>query len=289
LASRVVGGFGWTEGKMERRFGAGGGGAVGLGGVGVLVGIVVVVGFSSVGLRGMLSAGGVVAGVVGDLLSVATWAVRVEILGKGVSGSEESGLGWLCLLDCICLVVCQEAELGEPEGLIFRGRVKGVEVLRLAVLGAELSADVRRDGAELMRCICLSVGGDCILELRFPVESLVLQYVEDGKSPTKDCGLSPFSEIEGGGTILDSCFEAPSVSKGMLCRELRTLPRGAIGGSAVIDVEGFQPMTGESSPRSVSTGDDILVLIVRSMGGPDGIGGGGPVGIADLRLAELLP
>jgi hypothetical protein len=156
LLSRVFG-FGCTEGKMERRFGAAGAGAVGFGGVGFLVGIAV--GSGPVGLSGMLSAGGDLAGVVGELLSVATWAVRVEILGNGVSGSEESGLCWLCL-DCICLLFCQEAELGEPEGLIFRGRVKGVEVFRLAVLGAELSADVRRDGAELMRCICLSVGGD---------------------------------------------------------------------------------------------------------------------------------
>jgi hypothetical protein len=156
LLSRVVG-FGCMEGKMERRLGAAGAGAVGLGGVGFLAGIAASSG--PVGLRGMLSAGRDLAGVVGELPSVATWAVRVEILGNGVSGSEESGLCWLCL-DCICLLFCQEAELGEPEGLIFRGRVKGVEVLRLVVLGAELSADVRRDGAELIRCICLSVGGD---------------------------------------------------------------------------------------------------------------------------------
>lgn len=175
--------------------------------------------------------------------------------------------------------------MAEPEGLIFSGRVKGCDVLRLAVFGGELSADARKLGAELMRCIC---GMACILELLFPVDSFVVQCADEGRSATNDCGLSPASVMGGGGTILESCLELGSVSSGMLCLELRTLPRGAIGGSAVMGefVEAFQPITGESSPRSSSLGGDILVLIVRSIAAPDELC---EDGIADLRLTEPEP
>ena len=71
----------------------------------------------------------------------------------------------------------------------------------------------------------------------------------------------------------------------MLCLELRTLPCGAIGGSAVI-FEAFQPITGESSPRSSSLGGDILVLIVRSIPTPEETCRDG---IADRRLVEADP
>jgi hypothetical protein len=220
-------------------------------------------------------------GLLRESPSTATCAVRVEILGNGVSGSEESGLDWL-LLACICLLFCQEPEVTEPEGLIFKGRVKGCDVLRLTVFGEEFRADARKLGAELMRCIC---GMGCILEARFPFDNFVVQCADEGRSATNDCGLSPFSVIGGGGKILESCLEFVSVRSGMLSLELRTLPRGAIGGSAVID-EALQPITGESSPRSSSLGGVILVLIVRSMLAPDRACGDG---IADLRLVEPEP
>ena len=276
----MVEGVGCVEGKMERRLGAGAG-VTALGGVVFLLRAAADPGPG--GLCGILSSWTRLTGLVGVSPSTATCAVRVEILGNGVSGSEESGLDWL-FLDCICLLLCHEPVVAEPEGMIFRGR-GGCEVLRLAVFGEELRADVRKAGAELMRCICLSTGNGCILELRFPVDNFVVQCEDEGRSPTKDCGLSPFSEIGGGGTILESCLELVSVSSGMLCLELRTLPRGAIGGNAVM-VEVLQPMTGESSPRSSSLGDDILVLIVRSIPAPDEICG---EGIADLRLVEPVP
>ena len=157
-------------------------------------------------------------------------------------------------------------------------------MLRLVVAEEdELRSAARRVGAELIRCICA-----CILELRFPVDNFVVQCAGEGKSATNDCGLSPCSVIGGGGRIFESCLEAGSVSSGMLCLELRTLPRGAIGGSAVIVdvVDEFQPITGESSPRSSSLGGDILVLIVRSIPAPDDICGDGS---ADLRLTEPEP
>ena len=275
LLVRVVG-FGCVDGKMERRLGAGAG-VVAFGGVEFLLGIAAVPG----GLCGILSSWARLMGLLRVSPSVATCAVRVEILGNGVSGSEESGLDWL-LLDCIFLLFCQEPEVAEPEGFIFNGRVNGCDVLRLAVFGGEVSAEARKLGAELMRCIC---GMGCILELRFPVDNFVVQCAGEGSSATNDCGLSPISVIGGGGTTLESCLEVGSVSSGMLCLELRTLPRGVIGGSAVI-VEAFQPITGESSPRSSSFEGDILVLIVRSIPAPDGPCGDG---IADLRLVEPEP
>lgn len=58
---------------------------------------------------------------------VETWASRVVILGSGVSGSDETGLDRFSLF-CICLELCQDAD---PDGLIFSGRVKGCDVLRL--------------------------------------------------------------------------------------------------------------------------------------------------------------
>ena len=133
-----------------------------------------------------------------------------------------------------------------------------------------------------MRCIC---GMGCILEPRFPLDNFVVQCADEGRSATNDCGLSPLSVIGGGGRTLESCLDFISVSSGMLSLELRTLPRGAIGGSAVI-VEAFQPITGESSPRSSSLGGDILVLIVRSIPAPDTACGDG---IADLRFVEPDP
>ena len=276
-----VAGFGCVAGKIDRRLGAGAD-VVAPGGVVFLLGIAAegVPG----GLCGILSSCERLMGLLRVSPSVATCAVRVEILGNGVSGSEESGLDWL-LLDCICLLFCQEPEMAEPEGLIFSGSEKGCDVLRLAVFGGELSADARKLGAELMRCIC---GMGCILELLFPVDSFVVQCVDEGRSATNDCGLSAFSVIGGGGTILESCLELGSVSSGMLCLELRTLPRGVIGGSAVMGafVEAFQPITGESSPRSSSLGGDILVLIVRSIPAPDELC---EDGIADLRLTEPEP
>jgi hypothetical protein len=273
-------GVGCVDGNMERRLGAGPG-VIAFGVVGVLLGTATVSGFG--GLCGILSSRLRLSGLVGVSPSTAICAVSVEILGKGVSGSEESGLDWL-FLDCIFLLFCQDPELAEPDGMIFNGR-GGCEVIRLVAFGEELRADARKLGAELMRCICLSVGKDCILELRFPVDSFVVQCEDEGKSPTNDCGLSPCSEIGGGGSILESCLDIVSVSSGMLCLELSTLPRGVIGGSAVI-VEVFQPITGESSPRSFSLGEDILVLIVRSIPAPGSICGDG---IADLRLAEPVP
>jgi hypothetical protein len=250
---------------MERRFGAGAG-VTALGGVGFLLEIAAESGPG--GLWGILSSWERWTGLVGLSPSTSTCAVSVDILGNGVSGSEESGLDWL-FLDCICLLFCQDPELAEPEGMILNGR-GGCEVLRLAAFWGELRADARKEGAELIRCICLSVGKDCSLELRFPVESFVVQCEDEGKSPTNDCGLSAFSEIGGGGKILESCLDIVSVSSGMLCLELRTLPRGMIGGSAVM-FEALRPMTGESSPRSSSLGEGIFVLIVRSTAGPDGI------------------
>lgn len=277
LFARVVG-FGCVDGKMERRLGAGAD-VVAPGGVGTLLGIAAeaVPG----GLCGILSSWERLMGLLRESPSTATCAVRVEILGNGVSGSEESGLDWL-LLACICLLFCQEPEVTEPEGLIFKGRVKGCDVLRLTVWGEEFRADARKLGAELMRCIC---GMGCILEPRFPFDNFVVQCADEGRSATNDCGLSPFSVIGGGGKILESCLEFVSVRSGMLSLELRTLPRGAIGGSAVID-EALQPITGESSPRSSSLGGDILVLIVRSIPAPDRACGDG---IADLRLVDPEP
>lgn len=273
-----VAGFGCVAGKMDRRLGAGAA-VVAPGGVGVLLGIAA----ESVagGLCGILSSWARLIGLLRVSPSMATCAVRVDIRGNGVSGSEESGLDWL-LLACICLLFCQEPEAAGPEGLIFSGRVKGCDVLRLAAFGEELRADARRLGAELMRCIC---GIGCILELRFPVDNFVVQCAVEGRSATNDCGLSPLSVIGGGGTILESCLEPVSVSSGMLCLELRTLPRGATNGSAVI-VEAFQPITGESSPRSSSLGGDIFVLIVRSIPAPEGTCGDGST---DLRLVEPEP
>ena len=134
------------------------------------------------GLCGILSSWARLMGVLGDSPSMATCAVRVEILGNGVSGSEESGLDWL-LLECICLLFCQEPEAAGPEGLIFSGRVKGCDVLRLTAFGEELRADARKLGAELMRCIC---GMGCIMEPRFPVDNFVVQCALEGSSPTND-------------------------------------------------------------------------------------------------------
>lgn len=156
---------------------------------------------------------------------IVTWASRVVILGSGVSGSEELGLDRFSLL-CICLELCQDAG---PDGLTFKGRVKGCDALRLTgSLWPDAMAAECRAGAELMRCIVLSVGRGWILELRFPVESLVVQVEAEGRSPTKDWGRSPASEMLGGGSILESCFCFFSIREGMLCLELRARPWGAI-------------------------------------------------------------
>ena len=130
LLVRVVG-FGCVDGKMERRLGAGAD-VVAFGGVGFLLGIAAetVPG----GLCGILSSWARVMGLLRVSPSTETCAVRVEILGNGVSGSEESGLDWL-LLDCMFLLFCQEPEMAGPEGFIFNGRVNGCDVLRLAVFG----------------------------------------------------------------------------------------------------------------------------------------------------------
>lgn len=277
LLLRVVG-FGCAAGNIERRLGAGAD-VVAPGGVEFLVGIAAE--SLAGGLCGILSSWARLMGFLRVSPSVETCAVSVEILGNGVSGSEESGLDWL-LLECICLLFCQEPEATVPEGLIFSGIVKGCDVLRLTAFGEELRADALKLGAELMRCIC---GMGCIMEPRFPVDNFVVQCAGGGSSATNDCGLSPLSVIAGGGRTFESCSGLGSVSSGMLSLELRTLPRGAICGSAVI-VEAFQPITGESSPRSPSFGGDILVLIVRSIPAPEGTC---EDSIADRRLVELEP
>lgn len=66
-------------------------------------------------------------------------------------GGEDSSVAFACLL------LRHGPEPGEPDGLIFSGRLNGCEVWRLDVLGVVPSP--RKTGAELMRCICLSVVG----------------------------------------------------------------------------------------------------------------------------------
>ena len=127
----MMAGFGCVDGKIERRLGAGAG-VIALGGVGFLLETTTASGPG--GLCGILSSWERLMGLLRESPSTATCAVRVEILGNGVSGSEESGLDWL-LLACICLLFCQEPEVTEPEGLIFKGRVKGCDVLRLTAFG----------------------------------------------------------------------------------------------------------------------------------------------------------
>ena len=190
-----VAGFGCVDGKIERRLGAGAD-VVAPGGVGFLLGIVAEPGAG--GLCGILSSWARLMGVWGESPSMATCAVRVEILGNGVSGSEESGLDWL-FLECFCLLFCQEPDPAGPEGLIFSGRVKGCDVFRLTAFGEELRADARKFGAELMRCIC---GMSCIMGPRFPVDNFVVQCAGEGSSATTDCGLSLLSIIGGGGRTL---------------------------------------------------------------------------------------
>lgn len=148
--------------------------------------------------------------------------------------------------------------------------------MRLAVLEAGVAVVVRNVGAELIRCICLSVGKGWILELRFPGDNFVVQCVDEGSSPTNDCGLSPPSVMGGGGAIAKSCFVSSSVRRGMLCLELKALPcssGGGGGGSAGSAVKGeeFQPVTGESWVGSGILGEANLVCSVKSMF----VGGGG--------------
>ena len=76
-----------------------------------------------------------------------------------------------------------------------------------------------------MRCTCLSVIKGWILEVRFEVEIFEVQFESEGRSPTKDVGRSPASEMLGGGSILESCFSLLfSASEGMLNFELRVRP-----------------------------------------------------------------
>ena len=88
LLLRAVG-VGCVDGKMERRLGAGAD-VVAPGGDRFLLGIAAetVAG----GLCGILSSWERLTGLLRVSPLVATWAVKVETLGNGVSGSEESGL-----------------------------------------------------------------------------------------------------------------------------------------------------------------------------------------------------
>ena len=114
-------GVGWVEGKIERRWPWEVGGLVTLFtvGAGGLWGMLLSVERGWVAFCSLLE-------VVSSCF-VETWASRVVILGSGVSGSEETGLDRFSLL-CICRELCQDAD---PDGLIFSGRVKGCDVLRL--------------------------------------------------------------------------------------------------------------------------------------------------------------
>lgn len=92
----------------------------------------------------------------------------------------------------------------------------------------------------------------------------------------------------GGAAIFELDFVPPPESKGMLCRELSTLPRGTMGGNAVSDA-GLWPTTGDSSPlhASLFVGDGNFTCSVVSMvGGGGGMCIGGGIGMADLRLAD---
>ena len=116
-----------------------------------------------------------------------------------------------------------------------------------------------------MRCICLSVDRGWIFEVRFEVEIFEVQVESEGRSPTKDVGRSPASEMLGGGSILESCFSfLCSAREGILCLEFRVRPWGMIWGSAVM-FEEFQPITGESTPKSFILGDDSVVCTVNSV------------------------